>query len=164
MCEIAQPGMCPAKSRWPRAPGMLGGPGSTSLPRPSAGLHRGGGKPTYIEIHVRTLFFFCIIYLYICRLRTGWAVAPRAGGGLGWRWWLLTNSRLTSPSLPPSLSPPPRSQRFGSRTAEPNGEREKGTSKPSFAKTALVPSLTASCSPTMTCTLATHTTTGQPRA
>lgn len=54
--------------------------------------------------------------------------------------------------------------RCGSRIGEPSGGRGKETSKQSFAKTASGRSSMDSCSPTMTCTLATHTTTGLPRA
>lgn len=133
---------------------MLGCSDSTSLLRPSTGFQRGGGEPMNGDIFIY-IDIYSYTFLYITSIQTGSGVAPRTCKGL--RWWFLTNSHL-----PPSLSP--RFQRFGSRTAEPNGEREKGTSKPSFAKTASVRSLTASCSPTMTCTPATRTTTGQPRA
>ena len=54
--------------------------------------------------------------------------------------------------------------RYGSRTGVPSGESGRGTSKQSYAKMALVPSSMDSCSPMMTCTRATPTTTGPPRA
>lgn len=62
----------------------------------------------------------------------------------------------------------PTSQRpesgFGSRTAELNGEREKGTSKQSCAKTASGLNSMGSCNHMMTCTQGIPTTIGQPRA
>lgn len=97
----------------------------------------------------------------------GWTVAARrlcACVEGGWPHWCFPGSRFYQSDPWCLFASLPSTPRFGSRIAGPNGESESATSRLSCARMALGRSSTGLCSPTTTCTQATHTTTGRPRA
>lgn len=97
-------------------------------------------------------------------IENGVASGPPDAGG-GWPGWAAARK-----AQQPSRAQPEQRRvcgpglGFGSRIAGPNGESESATSRLSCARMALGRSSTGLCSPTTTCTQATHTTTGRPRA